>query len=106
MRRLTGNRCQCTVCGEHFNGVQPFDKHRAGRYAKPGEWQGNRRCLTVAEMEARGFIRNAAGFWCDRASEHAMRPRAHGFSPRRAPSAMVQPTPAPRAPETRTGALP
>lgn len=99
MPRLTGNRCQCTACGEYFNGVQPFDKHRAGHYAKPGEWQGNRRCLTVAEMEAHGFIRNAAGFWCDRASaEHAMRPRAPVLSARRAQLAMVDTHPGMEAP--------
>jgi len=99
MPRLTGNRCQCPTCGEYFNGVQPFDKHRAGRYAKPGEWQGNRRCLTVADMEARRFIRNAAGFWCERASaEHAMQPRAHGFSTHRARGAMVGMHPTTEAP--------
>jgi hypothetical protein len=98
MPRLTGNRSQCPTCGEYFNGVQPFDKHRTGRYAKPGEWQGDRRCLAVAEMRARGFIRNAAGFWCDRASaEHAMRPRAHGFAARPAHGAMVDTHPAAEA---------
>jgi len=90
MPKLTGNRCRCPTCGEYFNGVQPFDKHRAGHYAKPDEWQGNRRCLTVVEMEARGFIRNAAGFWCDRATgEHAMQPRAHGFPARGTHGPMV-----------------
>lgn len=99
MPRLTGNRCQCTACGESFNGAQPFDKHRAGPYAKPGEWQGNRRCLTVVEMEARGFIRNAAGFWCDRAiAEHAMRPRAPVFPARRAHGATVGMPPTTEAP--------
>lgn len=104
---LTGKRCQCAACGEYFNGVQPFERHRAGRFAKPGAWQGNRRCLTVPEMVARGFIRNAAGFWCERASaEHAMRPRAHGLPAPRTRGAIVQPAPAPCGPETRTGAMP
>jgi hypothetical protein len=99
MPRLTGNRCQCPTCGEYFNGAQPFDKHRTGRYAKPGAWQGTRRCLAVAEMEAAGFIRNAAGFWCDRASaEHAMRLRAHGFPAHREYGAMVDTHPMPEAP--------
>lgn len=102
--KLTGNRCQCPTCGEYFNGVQPFDKHRIGSYASPGQ-PNTRRCLDVAEMEAAGFIRNAAGFWCDRAdARHATRPRAHGFSGARTHGAMVLPTPAPDAPETRTGA--
>jgi hypothetical protein len=104
--KLTGNRCQCPTCGEYFNGVQPFDKHRVGAYTKLGI-PNSRRCLTVAEMEAAGFIRNAAGFWCDRArAECAMQPRAHGFPARRTHRAMVQPTPAPDAPHIRTGALP
>jgi hypothetical protein len=99
MPRLTGNRCQCPTCGEYFNGVQPFDKHRTGHYAKPGERLGDRRCLTVAEMETHGFIRNAAGFWCDRASaEPAMQPRAQGFLARRAHGAIVGMHPTAEAP--------
>jgi hypothetical protein len=104
--KLTGNRCQCPTCSEYFNGVQPFDKHRIGDYAKPGQ-PNTRRCLTVTELEAAGFIRNAAGFWCERAgAERATRPRAHGFSAPRMHAAMVQPTPARDAHETRVGALP
>lgn len=84
MPRLTGNRCQCTACGEYFNGVAPFDHHRTGSYGI------DRRCLTGAELEAIGFIRNAAGFWCERATaEHAMRPRALGFQAQRAHGATV-----------------
>lgn len=90
--RLTGNRCQCPACGRYFNGVQPFDRHRVGSYGV------NRRCRSVDEMEAAGFIRNAAGFWCDRAAvEHAMRPRAHGFSAHRTHAAMVDTHPATEA---------
>ena len=91
--KLSGNRCQCTACGEYFNGVQPFDRHRV--------WHGvNRRCLTVAAMDAAGFIRNVSGFWCERASaEHALRPRAAVFSARRAASATQRPdTHAPDSP--------
>jgi len=106
MLKLTGNRCQCPTCGEYFNGVQPFDKHRTGDYAKPGQ-SNARRCLTVAKLETAGFIRNAAGFWCERADAvHATRPRAHGLLAHRTHGAMVQPAPAPGAHETRTGALP
>ena len=105
MPRLTGNRSQCPTCGEYFNGVQPFDKHRTGAYANPGQ-PNTRRCLTVAELESAGFMRNAAGFWCERATKPHTRPRAPVFSAHCAPLAMVQPTPAPGAHETRTGALP
>lgn len=103
--KLTGNRCQCPTCGEYFNGVQPFDKHRVGRYAKPGKWHGTRRCLTTAEMEAAGFQRNYAGFWCERATKPNTRPRAPVFAAHRSTVAMARPTPAPGAPETRAGAV-
>jgi hypothetical protein len=97
MPRLTGSRCQCPTCGDYFNGLDAFDRHRIGSYAKSGQ-PDTRRCLAVAEMQARGFIRNAAGFWCDRASaEHAMRPRAHGFAARPAHGAMVDTHPAAEA---------
>lgn len=86
--RLTGNRCLCTACGEYFNGVQPFDKHRTGDFGT------KRRCLTVPEMAAAGFIRNAAGFWCDRAStEHAARPRAQDIPARFGTRERVTPHP-------------
>jgi len=56
--KLRGDRCQCTVCGELFNSTHAFDKHRTGTYSPLA-----RRCLTVAEMTARGMSRNAAAFW-------------------------------------------
>ena len=101
MPRLTGNRCQCPTCGEFFNGTQPFDKHRVGQYAQPGERHNTRRCLTVPEMEAAGFQRNAAGFWCERAKEPHPRPRAPVISPRRARSVRVSLHPSPHAQEHR-----
>lgn len=64
-------RCQCAACGELFNRTRVFDRHRVGEYAKAGEWVHNRRCLTVAEMTARGWRRNAAGFWVMDALEGA-----------------------------------
>lgn len=85
--KLTGNRCQCTVCGEYFNGVQPFDHHRVGEHGH------NRHCMTVARMAAAGFIRNTAGFWCERADPNA-KPRAPANPSRFAPSARVTPSPA------------
>ena len=59
--KLTGDRCRCAGppyngCGEYFNSTYSFDLHRTGD-------PDSRRCLTVAEMEARGMSRNAAGFW-------------------------------------------
>lgn len=55
--KLTGNRCQCPACGEYFNRVSTFDKHRVGPY------DGKRKCLTRAEMADKGWSVNAAGFW-------------------------------------------
>lgn len=51
------NRCQCTVCGEHFNSAGAFDKHRISLHG------GARGCKTVKGMVGAGFIKNEAGFW-------------------------------------------
>ena len=53
---LTGARCRCSACGERFNSVSTFDAHRVGSYTA-------RRCWTVVEMTARGWLSNDAGFW-------------------------------------------
>lgn len=55
--KLTGERCQCTGCGEYFNRVSTFDRHRVGEHGV------DRRCLTVEEMEAKTWRKNEAGFW-------------------------------------------
>jgi hypothetical protein len=56
-KKLTGNRCQCTACGEYFNRVSTFDRHRVGTFGL------DRRCLTLDEMAAKGWHTNAAGFY-------------------------------------------
>lgn len=61
--RLTGNRCQCDACGLPFSSAREFDRHRTGTYAKPGEWQGTRRCLELAELIERGWRTDARGYW-------------------------------------------
>jgi len=58
-KRLRGRRCLCRGCGEFFNSLSPFEQHRVGVFGIPGA----RRCLTVAEMRAKGWLPNAAGFW-------------------------------------------
>lgn len=86
--KLTGHRCQCTACGEYFNGEQPFNRHRVGSHGN------DRRCLDVQAMEAAGFVRNAAGFWTSEArAQRAARQRAASI-------------PAPRAPSARAGQHP
>ena len=54
----TKERCQCTVCGLYFLGEQAFDAHRVGKVGTP-----KRRCLTVPEMQRRGFSRTPRGNW-------------------------------------------
>lgn len=56
--KLTGRRCVCRACGKFFNTVASFDRHRTGSYAL-----AERRCLSTAELLARGFATNAADFW-------------------------------------------
>lgn len=52
---LNNRRCVCRGCGEFFNSTPAFDKHRANK--------GGFRCLTPAEMEAKGMAKNAGGWW-------------------------------------------
>lgn len=54
--KLRGNRCQCMACGELFNSVFAFDRHRQGPYP-------DRRCLSAASMVDAGFSKNAGGYW-------------------------------------------
>lgn len=55
--KLTGDHNQCPGCGQYFNSSFAFDKHRVGEHGR------NRCCLPVAEMQAKGMSKNAAGFW-------------------------------------------
>jgi hypothetical protein len=56
-QRLSGNRCLCRSCGQYFNSLKGFDRHRVGAYPN------SRRCLTSPEMIRRGMTANRAGFW-------------------------------------------
>lgn len=60
--KLRGCRCQCAGCGEYFSSEGAFDCHRVGDFAEPGRWCGARRCMTLDEMLAAGFVRNKQGF--------------------------------------------
>lgn len=55
--RLTGSRCLCRGCGEYFNSVHAFDRHRV--------WASDtvHRCLAHEEMIRKGMSINASGFW-------------------------------------------
>jgi hypothetical protein len=55
--KLTGERNQCQGCKQYFTRTSVFDKHRIGEHGK------NRRCLTPAEMIAKGMFVGADGVW-------------------------------------------
>ncbi len=94
--QFTGNRCQCTACGEYFSSERSFDRHRIGQFGI------DRRCMTADAMTANGWMRNARGFWLipdpRRAGADIPAHRTHG--------AMVTPRGTPGTPESRTGATP
>jgi hypothetical protein len=86
--KLTGRACRCAACGEYFSRERAFDRHRTGTYAAPGQWQGGRRCLTVAEMMERGWRRNGAGCWTMEPLDSAGRDRMRAI---RSPAATPVP---------------
>jgi hypothetical protein len=63
----------CRDCGQDFAGVSYFDQHRVGTHqytysqgaAMDPPREDGRRCLSIAEMEAKGWRRNARGRWAD-----------------------------------------
>jgi len=56
-RKLRGDRNQCCACDEYFNSSSAFDQHRTGLF------NGNRRCLTVVEMQVMNFGKTKDDFW-------------------------------------------
>jgi hypothetical protein len=58
---------KCSPCGADFTGVKLFDRHRVGVHAY--EWSrerpDGRRCLTLPEMQAKGWQEDARGRWID-----------------------------------------
>lgn len=60
--RETTNTSECTGCGEFFNSVYGFDKHRVFEKAKVEDWD-TRTCLTPPQMRAKGWTKNARGLW-------------------------------------------
>ena len=53
----------CDNCAKHFRSVSAFDRHRTGEYAKSGQRNGTRRCMTTEEMQAKGMVQNVRGAW-------------------------------------------
>jgi len=56
-RELTGQACECSVCGLQFRSVNGFDRHRVGTY-RPN----TRSCLSTAELGALG-MHEVGGRW-------------------------------------------
>jgi hypothetical protein len=80
------NRNQCSGCGELFNSIAAFDKHRHGRFGIPNkEHEGEyldavRKCYSTDEMTAKGMIKTNDGFWASKAFDY------HGMIGRQANS--------------------
>ncbi|HEX6817064.1 MAG TPA: hypothetical protein VF120_01710 [Ktedonobacterales bacterium] len=63
MGKNQGGICRCEGCGERFNGMRAFDMHRIGEYGR-GRRPSTRRCLSAAEMRARGMAKSdRRGAW-------------------------------------------
>ena len=58
---------QCPTCGEVFESIYAFDKHRIGEFGK------NRRCRTIVEMIDKGMIKNRFDRWVSKASSFSYR---------------------------------
>lgn len=54
--RLTGRLCLCRGCGQHFNSLTAFDRHRIDGFS-------GRCCLSPDGMRQRGMNLNRLGFW-------------------------------------------
>lgn len=63
------NRCRCPSCGEFFNSIAGFDKHRTGTYTE------GRVCLSADGMKEIGMDTNSDGYWVT-----ALMPADHSFS--------------------------
>jgi hypothetical protein len=55
---LRGDRNECPVCLLPFNSTAAFSKRKTGQIGV------DRRCMTTAEMLAKGMLTNASGY-CD-----------------------------------------
>ena len=52
------DKCQCPTCKEYFNSSYGFTEHRIGKVGGP-----DRRCLTPAELLAKGWGKSKTGHW-------------------------------------------
>jgi hypothetical protein len=63
-RKLTGDHCFCSVCGEYFNSTRAFDKHRVGSWL-------TRRCRTPGEMLEVGMVTSSTDWWITGKHSHS-----------------------------------
>ena len=62
-KNITNRRAEhCPVCHETFAGTTAGDMHRVGRHGVD-EGPDRRRCLTPAEIEAKGMGQDSNGYW-------------------------------------------
>jgi hypothetical protein len=90
--KLTGQRCSCCGCGALFNSVSVFDRHRIGSFGTLRQ-PGDRRCVTEAEVLARGWVTSAGGFWMRGARPGALHRRTGAVTPRVEAAIVLDPTP-------------
>ena len=61
------NMCKCAACGEYFQTVLAFDRHRIGSYGEEHAGKfgvgGDRRCVDVASMAEAKLSLNPKGYW-------------------------------------------
>ena len=70
---MAKSTCANPACGLIFSSLSAFDMHQVGEYSKPrydatghrviGRIPSTRRCLSIAEMQARGMVQNEKGWW-------------------------------------------
>ena len=65
VKKVTNSRCQCRECGEYFNSVGAFDKHRIHRVDNKPVYPY---CLSIEGMGLSGMVQNSAGYWCSSAN--------------------------------------
>lgn len=102
-KRLHGRRSLCRSCGQYFNGVEGFDQHRVGGGSA-------RRCLTPAELAAKGWVLRADGFWSRPPPEKRISRRGVGLhaaqvrppAPSGGPDVIPDSHPAPHGPASQT----
>lgn len=54
------DRCRCMNCGHYFRSSGTFARHRVGNWEQDG---ANRRCLTIEQMLAKGWLQDDVGYW-------------------------------------------